>query len=324
MKGSVAPLGREDLLMLATVLLTVLTGVPAAPQDKNADDKAATLAAKLDLLSGDETYKKSDGKESELAGKLVKANATNPPPANAYIMEVIFFRTVIEKGVFNGKEFTKTQLVPGTENHPIYVGAKGEALVPYIGKSVKLTGKLVNGTFWPARLELWDPKVKPEEDEGCCVDEKDVPLKIHARAAWPFADLSPKGDTQGRQFVIRSAAELVNNPNFGMLLDGKADGTGEKLTAQLAKLLKVDGIEWKKQMLVVVTGGVKATGGWKIDIAAVTNGEKACTVSWSLEAPKGVATQAFTHPALVALVDRCEGEVAFVMTAVQVKPATPR
>jgi hypothetical protein len=307
--------------MFATLLLTVLTGVPAAPQDKKANDKAVALAPKLDLLSGDETYKKSDSKESELTGKLAKRDAAKPAPDNAYLMEVSAVRTVIVESKVNGKKVTRTELVPETRYYAIYVGARVEALAPYLGKTVKLTGKAIDDSFWPGRLELWDPKAKAEEDEGCCIDEKDVPVKIHARASWPFADLSPKGDKQGKQFVIRSAAELVNNPNVGMLADGKADGTGEKLTAEVAKLLKVDSIDWKKQMLIVVSGGIKTTGGWRIDIAAVTKGEKACAVTWSMEAPNGIATQAISRPAVVALVDRCEGEVHFVMTAVQLKPA---
>jgi hypothetical protein len=309
--------------MLAILLLTVLTGLPAAPQDKKAEDKA--IAAKIDVLTGDAAYQKSEAKEYELAGKLVKSTLDNAGPARSYSVEAIVFVPVTVEREVNGKKVATTELVPEMRIQFIYVGNKGDALKAYAGKTVKLTGKLLEtgvppktiNIFWPGRLELWDPKAKVEEDEGCCVEEKDAPLKIHAKATWPFAATGPQADKSRKQLVIRTAAELVANTNTGPA----PEDTDEKRIAAVAKLLKVDSIDWKKQMLVVVSGGIKTTGGWRIDIAAVTKGEKACTVSWSMEAPNGIATQAISHPAVVALVDRCEGEVHFVMTAVQLKPA---
>jgi hypothetical protein len=311
--------------MLATLLLTVLTGLPAAPQDKKADKG---VAPKVDVLVDDATYKQSQAKEYELAGKLIRSTADNAGPARSYSMEVIVDVPVTVEREVNGKKVATTELVPETRTQFIYVGNKGDALKPYTGKTVKLTGKVLEtgaapktiSTFWPGRLELWDPKAKAEEDEGCCIDEKDTPLKIHAKAHWHYADTSPQADKSGKQIVIRSAADLIANMNIGQT-PGDSD---EKRVAAVAKQLKVGSIDWKKQMLIVVIGGVKSTGGWKIDIAAVTKGEKACTVTWSLEAPQGVTPHAITHPAVMALVDRCEGEINFLKTAVQIKPAVPK
>jgi hypothetical protein len=312
--------------MLATLLLTALTGLPAAPQDKKADDKA--VAPKIDILVDDATYKQSEAKEYELAGKLIRSTADNAGPARSYSMETIVHVPVTVEREVNGKKVATTELVPETRTQFIYVGNKADALKPYAGKTVKLSGKLLEtgvppktiNTFWPGRLELWDLKAKVEDDEGCCIDEKDTPLKILAKANWHYADTSPRADKNGKQLVIRSAADLVANMNIGRT----PEDTDEKRVAAVAKQLKVSSIDWKKQMLIVVTGGVKASGGWKIDIAAVTKGEKTCTVSWSLEAPQGVTPHAITHPAMVALVDRCEGDVNFLMAAVQIKPATPK
>jgi hypothetical protein len=291
----------------------VVTGLPAAPQDKKGDEKA--LAPKIDVLADDATYKQSQAKEHVLAGTLLNDQGCFP-----YSIEIIdYVPRMVEREV-NGKKVIAKELVPVARVEGIHVGGKGQAVIPYAGKTVKLTGKTISGTFWPGRLELWDPKAKVEEDEGCCIDEKDTPLKIHAKAHWHYADTSPRADKNGKQFVIRSAADLVANMHIGRT----ADGTDDERVAAVAKQLKVGSIDWKKQMLVVVTGGVKESGGWKIDIAAVTRGEKACTVTWSLEAPQGVTPHAITHPAVMALVDRCEGEVNFLKTAVQIKPATPK
>ena len=78
-----------------------------------------------------------------------------------------------------------------------------------------------------------------------------------------------------------------------------------------------------QQMLVVVTGGVKPTGGWQIDVVKVVVDGKNCVVVWQLTPPKGVATQAFTHPALVALVDRCDGTVEFGVVGAPKKVEPP-
>jgi hypothetical protein len=308
------------MLMLAILLMTALTGAPTGAQDKKADDKA--VAAKIDLLIDDATYKKSAAKEYELAGKLTKSTADNAGPASSYCMEIVVFRSVTVEREVNGKKLSTTEVVPETVKQFIYFGNKGDALNPYAGKTIKLTGKLLeanvapNSTniFWPGRLELWDPKAKVEEDEGCCVEEKDTALKIYAKTDWPFVNGVQGDGKKGQQFAIRSAAELVAKANAGAVAAGKQDGVEKKQTAEIAKLLGVDSIDWKKQMLVVVSGGEKSTGGWKIDIAAVTKSEKGATVSWALTPPTGVATQAFTHPALVALVDRCEGDIQFLMT----------
>jgi hypothetical protein len=314
--------------MLATLLLTLLTTSPSAPQDKKVDDKG--VAPKIDILVDDATYKKSEAKEHELAGKLIRSTAVEAGHARFYSVEaIVYVPRTVEREV-NGKKVTTTELVPETRTQLIYVGNKDDALQAYAGKTVKLTGKALEtvvgsktiNTFWPGRLELWDPKAKVEDDEGCCIDEKDAPLKIYAKAHWHYADMSPRADNNGKQFVIRSAADLLANMNIGRT----PDGTDDERVAAVAKQLKVGSIDWKKQMLIVVTGGVKESGGWKIDIAAVTRGEKACTVSWSLEAPQGVTPHAVTHPAVMALVDRCEGEgtVNFLKTAVQIKPALPK
>ena len=56
---------------------------------------------------------------------------------------------------------------------------------------------------------------------------------------------------------------------------------------------------------------MKPTGGWKVDVMSVTKADKGATVAWQLDAPKGAVTQAFTHPSLMALVDRIDGDIKF-------------
>jgi hypothetical protein len=88
---------------------------------------------------------------------------------------------------------------------------------------------------------------------------------------------------------------------------------GNAATALIAKMLKVDKIDWDKQMVVLVSGGVQRTGGFSVKVEKLTIADKTLTVHWKLNAPKpgSIVTQALTHPGAIALVDRFEGEVRF-------------
>src|SRR5262249_15567416 len=107
--------------------------------------------------------------------------------------------------------------------------------------------------------------------------------------------------------VIRSAKELVAAQG------GDGEDAEKQRTAELAKALKVDNIDWKTQMVVVVTGGVQKTGGYSVEVTGLKVKDKKLTVEWKLNTPKpgGFVTEALTHPARVVLVERFEGAVQF-------------
>jgi hypothetical protein len=129
-------------------------------------------------------------------------------------------------------------------------------------------------------------------------------------AQGPWAYVTASGDEKAQQLVIRSAADLVTNTPFKDR-DAPKAAVEKAATAELAKALKVKTIDWSKQMLVVVTAGTKGSGGYRLEITGLKLKDKVLTVSWKLEAPKGAATAALTHPAKVALVPRHAGKVAF-------------
>ena len=135
-------------------------------------------------------------------------------------------------------------------------------------------------------------------------------VKVLARGFWR-ADA--KGEVGGgqQQLVLRSAGDLLSAS--GMAGKAADEALQKQVTAATAKLLKVDGIDWKKQMLVVVTGGVQPTGGYAVEVTKAEVKDKVLTVHWKLNAPKpgALVTQALTHPGQVALLERFEGEVKF-------------
>ncbi|MSQ94519.1 MAG: protease complex subunit PrcB family protein [Gemmataceae bacterium] len=103
--------------------------------------------------------------------------------------------------------------------------------------------------------------------------------------------------------VIKSAEQLAK------LQSTEAD----KASAQLAKMLKVESIDWTKQMVIVISGGTQRTGGYAVEVKSLEVKEGKLIVNWKLNTPPPDAfvTQAFTNPALTILVDRFVGDVVF-------------
>jgi hypothetical protein len=123
-------------------------------------------------------------------------------------------------------------------------------------------------------------------------------LKVLARADW-----KPAGTKDQQQLVIHSAEELA-----------KVTGhPADKSAEELAKAFKVESIDWKKQMVVVASGGTKTTGGYSVEITDLKEKDGVLTVHWKLHTPKpgSPVTQAITHPAQAVLVERFEGKTVF-------------
>jgi hypothetical protein len=124
------------------------------------------------------------------------------------------------------------------------------------------------------------------------------------------ADAGPKilAQSTGRgalgSRVLRSAKEAMTAFNTK---------DEDAATGQLAKMLKVEKIDWAKQMVILVSGGVQRTGGYSVNVEKLAVADKTLTVHWKLNTPKkgSIVTQALTHPGAIALVERFGGEVRF-------------
>src|SRR5262249_24077477 len=132
-------------------------------------------------------------------------------------------------------------------------------------------------------------------------------VKILAQAPWTFAQVDPKGIGKGQKtYVIRSQEDLITAS--GLPGDGR---TRMQLARFLKDALKIEKMDYDKHMLVVVTGGVQASGGFSLKATKAVSDGQNLTIHWKLEAPKDVATNAITHPAGIFLLDRVAGEVRF-------------
>src|SRR5436190_442998 len=87
-----------------------------------------------------------------------------------------------------------------------------------------------------------------------------------------------------------------------------------KASESAALMLKVKEIDWKTEMLIVVSASTKRSGGYSVEVTGLeVNKDKELIVKWKLNAPgpNQPVTAALTHPAQTILVDRFEGKVVF-------------
>jgi hypothetical protein len=106
--------------------------------------------------------------------------------------------------------------------------------------------------------------------------------------------------------VIRSAEELVTHS--GKPDSAKDPAVQKEMEAELAKLLQVEAIDWKKQMVLAVRGeaGTKAD---RVHFDPLKVEGKVLTVAWKVKQRPphaGIGT-----PLALALVERFDGEVKF-------------
>jgi hypothetical protein len=178
----------------------------------------------------------------------------------------------------------------GNKIREVYVGGNLKILDPYIGQKIKFVGKAVvmevegrrHNEIWPASLVVLSDKKDDKKAEAGGAP------KVIAKSSAPFG--------KGPSSVMRTAEDTA--------------------TDRLAKTLKVDSIDWKKQMVIVISGGQRPTGGYSVELTSLEVKDKKLIVHWKLNVPTGITPQVVTHPTLTVLVDRFDGDVVF-------DPATP-
>jgi hypothetical protein len=206
---------------------------------------------------------------------------------------------------FNAYRLTWTDAGGKAVVREVYAPGKAQLLTSYLGQRVRLVGKAVDTEadgktyheIWPARLEL--PVAVVARSEG-----------IHARCYWRPGDAPLR---EPRLYVFRDGLELA--PHLG-LSGGAAE---EAATALLARRLNVDGIDWRKRMVVSVTAGLRADTE-RLTVTRVAVRDRTLVVSYRLE-PLAGGARGFGYPAETVLVERHDGPVR--LEAEAEKPARP-
>jgi hypothetical protein len=248
-----------------------------------------TQPAAVPLCAGEVWYREAKAAEAVFEGTVERTPGTGRigPPTR-----------------FNAYRLTWTDAAGKAVVREVYAPGKAQLLAPYLGQRVRLVGKAVDTEadgktypeIWPARLEL--PAAVAAKSEG-----------VHARCYWRPGD-APRREP--RVVVFRDGQQLA--PHLG--LSGAA--VDEAATALMARRLNVDGIDWRKQMVVSVTAGLRANAE-RLTVTRVAVKDGALVVSYRLETAVGVA--GFGYPAETVLVDRYDGAVR--LEAEAEKPAKP-
>lgn len=238
---------------------------------------------KVPLFATQKWYQNQKGKEQPFTGKLIRLKGGG--------------------GIGFGR-FNPYRLVMKKDTREVYIGGRPQLLAPYIGKEVTIIGKPVDmevegsrhREIWPAALVLAAANGTKEGGDP----SKEGSLKVQARMYWSFGSRTGAGP---QQYVIRSEKELTKAMPLRV----------RDLTNFLAQRFKVKEIDWKKQMVIIATGGSKPTGGYSVKITDLMVKGNSLTVKWKLNSPKpgSFVTQAFTHPGEAVLVPNFKGKVVF-------------
>jgi PrcB C-terminal len=257
-------------------LLEVVGSAPAA--------SASEIPNKIDLLVNNKVYLSDPAPEKGFVGVLQKKKGE----------DAIGYRLLIE-----GRDSVDRQDLHFYDNNY-------KKLDPYAGMRVKITGKKVSGSIGnnpfayilPGRLDVMPPAGDKPATKV---------LKVLARGAWRVGDSAAP-----LQLVIRSAKEL--SLAHGQTADKAEDDTLKtQAVVEAARLFKVETIDWKTQMIIVVSAGAKPTSGYTVEITDLDVQDDVLTVHWRLNSPKpgDFVTQSFTHPAQAVLTERFDGKVVF-------------
>lgn len=135
-------------------------------------------------------------------------------------------------------------------------------------------------------------------------------VKILAEAFW--REGWPK-ESPRQEWVIRNYSDLID-PRL-RAPEHVLERMRQEQAARYAKALKVKQIDWDKQMIIGVSGGVLPAGS-NVEITRIDqNNDKSLTVHWRLHEVPVKSAKGIIHPAQVVLVERTMGEVKFKQEA---------
>ena len=103
------------------------------------------------------------------------------------------------------------------------------------------------------------------------------------------------------------SAVIRNDRDLG--LNNLKSGPTARVKARLEKDLKVEGIDWDKQMVICISGGKQKKGGMSIELKSLEVKGGKLVVNWKYNETGGDAEQ--FYPELVLLLERFDGEVVF-------------
>jgi len=220
-------------------------------------------------------YQSVRGDEDVFVGTLERTTGRNQ--RNAYCL-------VMKEGV-------------KTVTRELFVGEATKQLQPFVGRTVKVTGMAVDlKVDNRARYEIWPNRVEVDGGKG----DDNIIARADYQAKMP--QLSKIG--AGAEKVV-----ITSSDDFLKACNGSRDEM-----RKIQQALRVDDINFRREMLIIVTAGVVETLNHSVEILDVSTRGETMTVTWRLNKPdpKAVKQLKWNHPAQLVVVPRFDGQVKFV------------
>jgi hypothetical protein len=202
-------------------------------------------------------------------------------------------------------------------SRPVYMNGKDQLLAPHLGRRVRLIAKAVESDVDGVKtIELWPAQIAVLGDASENIGE----LKVLARTSNWYPAVRR---VQPQPVIIRDGDELAKFRGFG------GENAGQEATGQLARMFEprpgaigIQGIDWKKQMVVSLCAGLKPAG-TKAEVSRLVVQEKWLEVHWKLTSTPGFAGGGMTYPCETVLLPRFDGEVRFFQEGVRQPVVVP-
>jgi hypothetical protein len=146
---------------------------------------------------------------------------------------------------------------------------------------------------------------------GAEVDpEPSPPTRLLAKMEFSLDGVIQITGKEPQQFALKSTQELYKaSVGKRQRTPEEAKKAAAEIEGWVCRRLGVESIDWKKQMLLVVTSGEQERGGHSLQVTGVKVKNGKLTVSWKKQ-PTNFARAFRMHPGAILLVPRFAGKLA--------------
>ncbi len=188
----------------------------------------------------------------------------------------------------------------------VFIGTGNPNLLPFLNRRVRLTGMSVDlKVDGRMRYEIWPAKLEVAGGGPIIVGGMGGdPVNIITSTDWGVTigpGAVPLIGTGQIQLLCRNPDQLLN-----------AMGGKQKSVDNLYRSLNVKNIDFRRNMVLFVSGGICRGAGHTVEITNLTMNDQTLQVRWALRSPAGnPALGNLTHPSKVLIIPRSDGPVRF-------------
>jgi hypothetical protein len=189
---------------------------------------------------------------------------------------------------------------------PIYANGKDYLLSPYVGHRVRLSAKAVETEIDGKQVtELWPAQL---EDLGPAPANALAGIGIIARTeTWNWLPSGFAQHSKPEPVVLRDAKEAAK-----FLGTGTNTQSETRATTAIVQALGKQSIDWAKQMVVIIPGGVvSGFAGARVDIDQIALQDDGLNIYWHVTPQGSRISGVDTHPVTTVLIAKYNDAIHF-------------